>query len=66
MIAAKMARTVHVVVIQIEGASSRLRSYADLIPEHIHANAPPPRHANADLHDAALQKNTTNRTFSLC
>ncbi len=30
----------HAVVIQIEGASYRLRSHADLIPEHIRANAP--------------------------
>ena len=28
------------VVIQIEGASYRLRSHADLIPEHVRANAP--------------------------
>lgn len=35
----------HAVVVQIEGASYRLRSHADLIPEHIRANAritPPP------------------------
>src|SRR6056297_3437951 len=30
----------HAVVIQIEGASYRLRSHADLIPEHVRANAP--------------------------
>ncbi len=30
----------HAVVIQIEGASYRLRGHADLIPEHIRANAP--------------------------
>jgi hypothetical protein len=30
----------HAVVVQIEGASSRLRSHADLIPEHVRANAP--------------------------
>ena len=30
----------HAVVVQIEGASNRLRSHADLIPEHVHANAP--------------------------
>lgn len=38
----------HAVVIQIEGASYRLRRHADLIPEHVRANAqiaplPPPR-----------------------
>ncbi len=37
----------HAVVIQIEGASYRLRSHADLIPEHVRANAqispPPPK-----------------------
>jgi DNA replication protein DnaC len=38
----------HAVVVQIEGASYRLRSHADLIPEHVRANAPitpppPPR-----------------------
>jgi DNA replication protein DnaC len=38
----------HAVVIQIEGASYRLRAHADLIPEHVRANAPitpppPPR-----------------------
>lgn len=35
----------HAVVVQIEGASYRLRSHADLIPEHIRANpriTPPP------------------------
>ncbi len=35
----------HAVVIQIEGASYRLRAHADLLPEHIRANAqitPPP------------------------
>ena len=30
----------HAVVIQIEGASYRLRTHADLIPEHVRANAP--------------------------
>ena len=30
----------HAVVIQIEGASYRLRQHAELIPEHIRANAP--------------------------
>jgi len=30
----------HAVVIQNEGASYRLRSHADLIPEHVRANAP--------------------------
>jgi len=30
----------HAVVIQIEGASYRLRGHADLIPEHVRANAP--------------------------
>jgi len=30
----------HAVVIQIEGASYRLRAHADLIPEHVRANAP--------------------------
>ena len=30
----------HAVVVQIEGASYRLRAHADLIPEHIRANAP--------------------------
>lgn len=38
----------HAVVIQIEGASYRLRDHADLVPEHVRANAPiapppPPR-----------------------
>lgn len=38
----------HAVVVQIEGASYRLRAHADLIPEHARANAPitpppPPR-----------------------
>ena len=38
----------HAVVIQIEGASYRLRAHTDLIPEHVRANAPispppPPR-----------------------
>lgn len=48
----------HAVVIQIEGASYRLRGHADLIPEHVRANAPiapppppkrrgrPPKHQN--------------------
>lgn len=30
----------HAVVIQIEGASYRLRAHADLIPEHVRANVP--------------------------
>lgn len=30
----------HAVVIQIEGASYRLRGHSDLIPEHVRANAP--------------------------
>ena len=30
----------HAVVVQIEGASYRLRHHTDLIPEHIRANAP--------------------------
>ena len=30
----------HAVVVQIEGASYRLRRHADLIPEHVRANAP--------------------------
>ena len=39
----------HAVVVQIEGASYRLRQHADLIPEHARTNAPitpppPPRH----------------------
>ena len=29
----------HAVVIQIEGSSYRLRSHADLVPEHIRSNA---------------------------
>lgn len=38
----------HAIVVQIEGASYRLRAHADLIPEHVRANAsimppPPPR-----------------------
>ena len=38
----------HASVVQIEGASYRLREHADLIPEHVRANAPitpppPPR-----------------------
>ena len=36
----------HAVVVQIEGASYRLRAHADLIPEHLRANAtitPPPQ-----------------------
>lgn len=51
----------HAVVIQIEGASYRLRQHADLIPEHVRANAPitpppppkrrgrPPKQGGADL-----------------
>lgn len=37
----------HAVVVQIEGASYRLRAHTDLIPEHVRANAPitpPPAH----------------------
>ena len=30
----------HAVVIQIEGASYRLRKHVDLVPEHVRANAP--------------------------
>lgn len=30
----------HAIVVQIEGASYRLRSHADLIPEHVRTNAP--------------------------
>ena len=30
----------HAAVIRIEGASYRLRQHADLIPEHVRANAP--------------------------
>ncbi len=30
----------HAIVMQIEGASFRLRNHADLIPEHIRATAP--------------------------
>ena len=39
----------HAVVVQIEGASYRLRQHADLLPEHIRSNAlihspsPPPQ-----------------------
>lgn len=43
---ALLDRLLHHVVVQIEGASYRLRSRADLIPEHIRANAritPPPK-----------------------
>jgi DNA replication protein DnaC len=50
----------HAVVIQIEGASYRLRQHADLVPEHVRANAPiapppppkrrgrPPKYGSAD------------------
>ena len=50
----------HAVVIQIEGASYRLRGHADLVPEHVRANAPiapppppkrrgrPPKHRRND------------------
>lgn len=50
----------HAVVVQIEGASYRLRRHADLIPEHVRANAPitpppppkrrgrPPKNRSAD------------------
>lgn len=50
----------HAIVVQIEGASYRLRAHADLIPEHVRANAPitpppppkrrgrPPKKAPAD------------------
>ncbi|MFD2740991.1 IS21-like element helper ATPase IstB [Sulfitobacter aestuarii] len=41
----------HAVVVQIEGASYRLRAHADLIPEHVRANAritpPPPQKRRA-------------------
>jgi DNA replication protein DnaC len=52
----------HAVVVQIEGASYRLRGHADLIPEHVRANAPiapppapkrrgrPPKNGRADHH----------------
>ena len=30
----------HAVVVQIEGASYRLRGHTDLVPEHVRANAP--------------------------
>jgi DNA replication protein DnaC len=32
----------HAIVIQIDGSSYRLRRHADLLPEHIRANAPTP------------------------
>lgn len=50
----------HAIVVQIEGASYRLRAHADLIPEHVRANAPispppppkrrgrPPKNGRAD------------------
>lgn len=50
----------HAVVVQIEGASYRLRGHADLIPEHVRSNAPitpppppkrrgrPPKNGRAD------------------
>lgn len=50
----------HAVVVQIEGASYRLRAHTDLIPEHVRANAPiapppaqkrrgrPPKNGRAD------------------
>jgi hypothetical protein len=50
----------HAVVVQIEGASYRLRQHADLIPEHARTNAPitppppprrrgrPPKHRASD------------------
>jgi DNA replication protein DnaC len=52
----------HAVVVQIEGASYRLRGHADLIPEHVRANAPiapppppkrrgrPPKNRSVDHH----------------
>lgn len=52
----------HAVVVQIEGASYRLRRHADLIPEHVRTKAPiapppapkrrgrPPKNARADHH----------------
>lgn len=52
----------HAVVLQIEGASYRLRSHADLIPEHVRSNAPitpppppkrrgrPPKNKNGAAH----------------
>ena len=44
----------HATVVQIEGASYRLREHADLIPEHVRANAPispppPPRRRGRPL-----------------
>ncbi len=51
----------HAVVVQIEGASYRLRGHSDLMPEHLRANAPitpppapkrrgrPPKNGRADL-----------------
>ena len=38
----------HAVVIQIEGASYRLRAHADLIPDYVRANAPSHRLRHPD------------------
>ena len=48
----------HAVVVQIEGASYRLRQHADLVPEHVRANAsimppPPPRRRGCPRKEAA-------------
>jgi DNA replication protein DnaC len=47
----------HAVVVQIEGASYRLRSHADLIPDHVRANAritpPPKRRGRSPKNEAA-------------
>ena len=48
----------HAVVVQIEGASYRLRQHADLVPEHVRANAsimppPPPRRRGRPRKEAA-------------
>jgi hypothetical protein len=48
----------HAVVIQIEGSSYRLRTHADLVPEHIRSNAliPPPALTAAQAPRSAAQK----------
>ena len=48
----------HAVVVQIEAASYRLRQHADLVPEHVRANAsimppPPPRRRGRPRKEAA-------------
>ncbi|WP_223814338.1 IS21-like element helper ATPase IstB [Roseicitreum antarcticum] len=47
----------HAVVVQIEGASYRLRSHADLVPDHVRANAritpPPKRRGRSPKNEAA-------------